>query len=117
MCDKLLDYSDNDLAGDLDSTKSTSGILFFLGESPISWQSANQKVVTLSSGEAEYIVTAITAYQTILLARLLAEIKDSCEHVCISYGVCQIGYMTKQASLKQQAQEEQHEHIWASMGK
>ena len=78
MCDKLLDYSDNDLAGDLDSTKSTSGILFFLGESPISWQSTNQKVVTLSSGEVEYIVTAITAYQTILLARFLAERPSKC---------------------------------------
>ncbi|KAJ1274877.1 hypothetical protein BS78_05G093200, partial [Paspalum vaginatum] len=43
------------LAGDLDSRKSTSGVLFFLGDSPISWQSSKQKVVALSSCEAEYI--------------------------------------------------------------
>jgi hypothetical protein len=50
---ELLGYSDNDLAGDLDSRKSTSGMLFFLGRSPICWQSAKQRVVALSSCEAE----------------------------------------------------------------
>jgi hypothetical protein len=35
----LLGYSDSDLAGDVKCRKSTSGVIFFLGESPISWQS------------------------------------------------------------------------------
>ena len=56
----LIGFSDSDLAGDIDSRKSTTGIIFFLGESPISWQSAKQKVVALSSCESEYIA-AITA--------------------------------------------------------
>ncbi|WVZ50368.1 hypothetical protein U9M48_001626 [Paspalum notatum var. saurae] len=75
--DGLLGYSDNDVAGDVDSRKSTSGILFFLGESPISWQSAKQKVVALSSCEAEYIAAATNACQAVWLAQLLAEIRDS----------------------------------------
>jgi hypothetical protein len=58
VCDELLSYSDSDLACDLDRKKSISGILFFLGKSPISWQSAKQKVVALSSCEVEYITTA-----------------------------------------------------------
>jgi hypothetical protein len=33
----LIGFSDSDLAGDVDSRKSTTGILFFLGKSPISW--------------------------------------------------------------------------------
>jgi hypothetical protein len=73
----LLGYSDSDLAGDVDSRKSTSGVIFFLGESPISWQSTKQKVVALSSCEAEYIAAATAACQGVWLARLLSEILDS----------------------------------------
>ena len=73
----LLGYSDSDLAGDVDSRKSTSGVIFFLGESPISCQSAKQKVVALSSCEAEYIAAATAACQGVWLARLLSEILDS----------------------------------------
>jgi hypothetical protein len=34
---KLFGYSDSDLAGDVDIRKSTSGTIFFLGYSPVSW--------------------------------------------------------------------------------
>jgi hypothetical protein len=50
----------NDHAGDIDTSKSTSGILFFFGKCLVSWQSVKQQVVALSSCEAEYI-TASTA--------------------------------------------------------
>jgi hypothetical protein len=76
---KLMGFSDSDLAGDQDDRKSTSGVLFFLGDSPISWQSTKQKVVALSSCDAEYIAAATTACQAIWLARLLAEISGSSE--------------------------------------
>jgi hypothetical protein len=74
---KLMGFSDSDLAGDQDDRKSTSGVLFFLGDSPISWQSTKQKVVALSSCEAEYIAAATAACQAVWLARLLAEISGS----------------------------------------
>jgi hypothetical protein len=61
----------------LDERKSTTGVLFVLGNSPISWQSTKQKVVALSSCEAEYISAATAACQAVWLARLLAEITDS----------------------------------------
>jgi hypothetical protein len=67
----------SDLAGDLDSRKSTSGVLFFLGRSPISWQSTKQRVVALSSYEAEYIAAATAACQGVWLARLFSELKDT----------------------------------------
>lgn len=35
----LLGFSDSDLGGDVDDRKSTSGALFFLGSSPVAWQS------------------------------------------------------------------------------
>jgi hypothetical protein len=74
---ELMGYSDSDLVGDLDSRKSTSGVLFFLGKSPVSWQSTKQRVVALSSCEAEYIAAATTACQGVWLTQLLSELKDS----------------------------------------
>ncbi|XP_034569874.1 secreted RxLR effector protein 161-like [Setaria viridis] len=73
----LLGFSDSDPAGDVDSRKSTSKVIFFLGDSPISWQSAKQKVVALSSCEAEYIAAATAACQAVWMARLLAEILNT----------------------------------------
>jgi hypothetical protein len=71
---KLIGYSDNDMASDVDSRKSTTGALFFLGSNPISWQSQKQKVVALSTCEAEYIAATTGACQAIWLARLLGDL-------------------------------------------
>jgi len=70
----LLGYSDSDFAGDIDGRKSTTGVIFFLGRCPISWQSTKQKIVAMSSCEAEYIAAAAAACQAIWLARLQSEI-------------------------------------------
>jgi hypothetical protein len=45
----LVRYSDSDHVGDIDTSKSISGILFFFGKCLISWQSVKQQVVALSS--------------------------------------------------------------------
>ncbi|WVZ93229.1 hypothetical protein U9M48_039227 [Paspalum notatum var. saurae] len=70
---QLVGFSDADMAGDLDGRKSTSGVLFFLGGNPITWQSSKQKVVALSSCEAEYIAAATTSCQALWLARLVTD--------------------------------------------
>ncbi|KAK1594278.1 hypothetical protein QYE76_048319 [Lolium multiflorum] len=41
-----------DLAGEVDDRKSTSGIIYSLGSSAVTWASEKQKVVALSSCEA-----------------------------------------------------------------
>ncbi|XP_040376345.1 uncharacterized mitochondrial protein AtMg00810-like [Oryza brachyantha] len=46
---QFIGYTDSDHAGDIDTSKSMSGILFFLGKCLISWQSVKQQVVALSS--------------------------------------------------------------------
>ena len=71
---ELIGYSDADLAGDCDDRKSTSGAFFFLGQSPMSWQSQKQHVVALSSCEAEYIAGATAACQGVWLSRLLVDL-------------------------------------------
>lgn len=62
------------MASDVDSRKSTSGIVFFLRGNLISWQSSRQRVVALSECEAEYVATASATYQGVWLARLLSDL-------------------------------------------
>jgi hypothetical protein len=70
----LIGFSDSDLAGDINDRKSTSGSVFLLGTSLVTWSSQKQKVVALSSCEAEYIASANAACQGIWLSRLLGEL-------------------------------------------
>ena len=70
----LVGYCDSDLAGDIDTSKSTSGTMFVLGDCLVSWQSVKQRVVALSSCEAEYIAATSAATQALWLARLLSEL-------------------------------------------
>src|SRR5947209_479884 len=51
----LKGYTDSDWGGDLVTRKSTSGYCFLLNNNIISWNSALQKIIALSSIEAEYI--------------------------------------------------------------
>lgn len=72
---KLVGFSDSDHAGDIDTRKSTSSAMFFLGSSLISWQSTKQQIVALSSCEAEYVAATSAAAQAIWLARLLGDLQ------------------------------------------
>jgi hypothetical protein len=74
---ELIGYSDANHAGDGDDRKSTSGAIFFLGQSPVSWQSQKQRVVALSLCEAEYIAGATAACQGVWLSRLLSDLLNT----------------------------------------
>ena len=58
---RFVSYCDNDLADGVDTSKITTGTMFFLGECLVRWQSLKQKVVALSSCEAKYIATTTAA--------------------------------------------------------
>ena len=64
-------YSDSNYAGDLDDRRSTSGSVFMMGTTAVSWASKKQPVVSLSATEAEYIAAASCACQCIWLRRIL----------------------------------------------
>jgi hypothetical protein len=71
----LVGYNDSDHTGDIDTSKSTSGILFFFfGKSLVSWQSVKQQVVALSSCEAEYIAASTASTQVLCRVRLLSDL-------------------------------------------
>jgi hypothetical protein len=58
------------MAGNVDGRRSTSGVLVFLGAAPVAWQSLKQKMVALSTCEAEYVAVATMACQVVWLRRL-----------------------------------------------
>ena len=62
---KLQSYVDADFAGDIDSRKSTTGFVFTLGGIVISQASNLQKIITLSTIEAKYVI-AIEARKEII---------------------------------------------------
>jgi hypothetical protein len=72
----LIGISDNDYAGDADQRYNTTGVIFLLVDSPVSWQSMRQKVVAQSSCEAKYITTANATCQGLWLARVLGEVQS-----------------------------------------
>ena len=71
---KLQGYVDADFAGDIDSRKSTTGFVFTLGGTVISWVSNLQKIVTLFTTEAEYVATTEVGKEMIWLHGFLNEL-------------------------------------------
>ena len=67
-------FSDADWGGDLDDRKSTSGYVFQIGETAISWRSKKQTCVASSTAEAEYVALSSTAQESWWLQQLLADL-------------------------------------------
>jgi hypothetical protein len=61
----LVGFSDSGLGGDIDTSKRTTSVAYFLGKNLVTWQSQKQKVVALSSCEAEYMAASVAACQGI----------------------------------------------------
>ena len=67
-------YSDADWGGDVTTSKSVSGYVFYLSGGVISWSSKKQSAIALSSTEAEYIALAHAAQEAVWLRTLLHEL-------------------------------------------
>ena len=65
---------DADLGGDVDSRKSTSGYIYTIGGTVVSWISRLQKCVSLSSTEAKYVAIAEAGKEMIWLADYFEEL-------------------------------------------
>ena len=66
-------YSDASYAAEC-NRRSTTGYVVMLGGAPVSWKSTQQKNVTLSSTEAEYVAAATTVKEVIWIRSFLKEL-------------------------------------------
>ena len=68
---KLVVFSDSDWAGDKDGRKSVGGYMIFLNGVLIAWRSKSQKVVSLSSAEAEFYACAEAVKEVPFIVQIL----------------------------------------------
>ncbi|KAI5327629.1 hypothetical protein L3X38_027025 [Prunus dulcis] len=68
-------YSDADWASDVNTRRSTTGFVVYLGNNPISWQSKKQSSVSRSSTEAEYRALANTAADLAWIRQVLLDLR------------------------------------------
>nr|GEU96890.1 ribonuclease H-like domain, reverse transcriptase, RNA-dependent DNA polymerase [Tanacetum cinerariifolium] len=72
-------FSDSSYGVNTQEGKGTTGIIFYYGESPISWSIQKQATVALSSCESEFIAATAAATQALWLKRLLSKLTHSQE--------------------------------------
>jgi transposase InsO family protein len=67
-------YGDADFAGDINTRKSTSGMVVLWGPYLLSWGSRMQSIVTTSTTEAELVAAAFAAKEGLWLKKLMCEV-------------------------------------------
>jgi hypothetical protein len=68
------------MAGDKDSKRSTIGYVFTIGGTTVSWISKLQKVVALSTIEADYVTATEASKEMIWLQRFVEELRKKQEN-------------------------------------
>jgi len=71
----LKGYSDSDHAEDKETRKSTTGSIWTICSTPISWFSKRQDLITNSSTESELVAAHFTAHEGIWINRILMELQ------------------------------------------
>jgi hypothetical protein len=72
---RLCGYTDADYGQDIDDRISVGAYIFFLGNSPISWNSKKQSSTSRSSCESEYRALAQCTCEAVWIRRLLKELR------------------------------------------
>jgi hypothetical protein len=81
--------SDANYATDMDSRKSVSGFSVFLNEAPIRFKSVQQKVVTLSTTEAELFAITQCAQEMLFAMHVIESLKLKVKKYCDNKGAVQ----------------------------
>jgi hypothetical protein len=68
------------MAGDKDNRRRTTGYVFTIGGTTVSWISKVQKVVALSTTEAEYVAATEASKEMIWLQRFMEELRTKQEN-------------------------------------
>lgn len=70
----MVGYSDSSWNDDKETGRSTAAYVYILNGAPISWRSKQQNVVSLSSGEAEYVAASEACKEAVFLMELLNQL-------------------------------------------
>ena len=74
---KLHGFTDADWAGSPMDRKSTSGGIFSIDSTIVSWYSRKQRFMALSLAEAEYMAASLAACEAIWMRKILVELFGS----------------------------------------
>ena len=74
---RLCGFTDANWAGSPMDIKRTSGGIFSIGSTTVSWYSRKQRSVALSSAEAEYMVVSLAACEAIWMRKILVRLFGS----------------------------------------
>ena len=74
---RLCGFTDADWAGSPTERKSTSGGIFSIRSTTISWYSRKQRSVALSLVEAEYMAASLAACEAIWMRKILVGLFES----------------------------------------
>nr|GEZ36589.1 retrovirus-related Pol polyprotein from transposon TNT 1-94 [Tanacetum cinerariifolium] len=88
---ELIDFLDANHAGCIDSCKSTSGGIQFLGDKLFSWMSKKQNYTVISSAEAEYVALSASCVQVITEYQLVDMFTKALPEDMFKYLVRRIG--------------------------
>ncbi|GJR87473.1 retrovirus-related pol polyprotein from transposon TNT 1-94 [Tanacetum coccineum] len=77
-------FSNSDYGGCLDSGKSTTGYVFIVGGTAVSWMYRIQKCVAMSTTEAEYMLIAEAGKELVWLKNFLEEL-DRAQTECVLF--------------------------------
>ena len=71
----LVGYIDSDIAGDVESRRSSSRYMITIGGRALAWQSKLQKCVTLSTTKAEFIAITEACKEMFWMKKFLQELE------------------------------------------
>ena len=71
---RVVGYADSSYAGDIDDRKSITEYCFFLGGAITTWCSKQQRTVSTSTSEAEYVAMSHRAREGVWIQRFLNEL-------------------------------------------
>ena len=72
----LIGYSDSDWGGDSNDYKSTTGYLFQIAGTAVTWKSKKLSCVALSTAEAEYMALSSAAQEAVWIRELISELQS-----------------------------------------
>ncbi|WMV49249.1 hypothetical protein MTR67_042634 [Solanum verrucosum] len=85
---KIMRYCGADYVGDHDTQRSTTGYVFNLGSTVLSWCSKRQPIVSLSTTKAEYRAGTMAAQERTWLKQLMKDLHEPSKDIRISLACC-----------------------------